>query len=182
MQSGPGGLTIAYNQGEDGWSEPHAVGRVTDLARWPDLDLGDDSVYLADMTGDGLTDIVAFRTVCYWPSAGYGRWGERVEMVASPRFANGLHHDRLFLTDLDGDGTTDLVYVDGDRVVYWLNRSGQGWSEPFEVSFVPPPTVGTLYPVDLLGTGVHGLCWATPGSDAAPVGSSTSAAAPSPTC
>ncbi len=170
LQSGPGGYTIAYNLGEDGWSEPHVVRRVADAALWPDVDLADDSVYLADMTGDGLTDIVSIRSgyVCYWPSAGHGRWGRRVEMVGSPRFPSGLHHDRLFLTDLDGDGTTDIVYVDVDRVLYWLNRSGQGWSEAFEIAYVPPPSVATLYPVDLLGTGVHGLCWATPGSGGAP--------------
>ena len=32
------------------------------------------SIYLADMTGDGLSDIVRIRNgeVCYWPNRGYG--------------------------------------------------------------------------------------------------------------
>ena len=30
----------------------------------------------------------------------------------------------LFLSDIDGDGTADLLYVHFDRVYYWLNQSG----------------------------------------------------------
>ena len=35
------------------------------------------SIYLADMSGDGLTDLVRIRNgeVCYWPNLGYGRFG-----------------------------------------------------------------------------------------------------------
>ncbi len=40
------------------------------------------SIYLADMSGDGLTDIVRIRNgeVCYWPNVGYGRFGPKVVM------------------------------------------------------------------------------------------------------
>ena len=36
---------------------------------------GTESIYLADMSGDGLTDLVRIRNgeVCYWPNLGYGR-------------------------------------------------------------------------------------------------------------
>ena len=44
------------------------------------------SIYLADMSGDGLTDIVRIRNgeVCYWPNRGYGRFGAKVVMDRSP--------------------------------------------------------------------------------------------------
>ncbi len=40
---------------------------------------GTQSVYLADMCGDGLSDLVRVRNgeVCYWPSLGYGRFGTK---------------------------------------------------------------------------------------------------------
>ena len=45
------------------------------------------SIFTADMTGDGLTDIVRIRNgeVCYWPNLGYGRFGAKVTMDGSPR-------------------------------------------------------------------------------------------------
>ena len=41
------------------------------------LDLADPRVRLADMTGDGLQDIVLLRSgnIAYWPNLGHGRWG-----------------------------------------------------------------------------------------------------------
>ena len=35
------------------------------------------SIFLADMSGDGLSDLVRIRygEVCYWPNLGYGRFG-----------------------------------------------------------------------------------------------------------
>jgi RHS repeat-associated protein len=170
LQTGAHGFTLVYNQGESGWSQPEVVPRVHDLARFPDVDLDDEAIYLADMAGDGMTSLVALYSgrVCYWPYYGYGRWGALVEMQAAPALPQGFSRQRLYLTDLDGDGTADIVYVDGDRVLYWLNQSGVGWSERFELPFVPPPAVASLTMVDLLGTGVHGLCWANPGSSGAP--------------
>ncbi len=40
------------------------------------------SIYLADMCGDGLTDWVRPRNgeVCYGPNLGYGRFGAKVTM------------------------------------------------------------------------------------------------------
>lgn len=170
LQSGIEGFTLAYNQRGDGWTQPEVVTRIRDLARFPDVDLSDEAIHLADMTGDGLTDIVAVYSgrLCYWPYYGYGRWGEQVEMANPPLLPQGFRRERVLLTDLDGDGTTDLLYVDTDRVLYWLNRSGSGWSAPFEMPFVPPPNVEAMHAVDLLGTGVRGLCWANAGSSGAP--------------
>ena len=46
------------------------------------------SIYLADMTGDGLSDIVRIRNgeVCYWPNCGYGCFGAKVTMDCAPWF------------------------------------------------------------------------------------------------
>jgi RHS repeat-associated protein len=163
LQSGPGGFVLTYNRGADGWSAPQSVTRVADIDEFPDVDLGRPGVHVADMTGDGLDDIVyvASGRVEYWPSYGRGAWGERVRMERAPVLPAGFDPERLFLSDLDGDGTADLVYVDFHRVFYWLNRSGTGWSDRFEVGFVPPPALASLHFVDLLGTGTRGLLWSS---------------------
>ena len=44
------------------------------------------SIYLADMSGDGLTDLLRIRNgdVCYWPNTGYGTFGTKVTTNSSP--------------------------------------------------------------------------------------------------
>ena len=67
---------------------------------------GTQSIYLADMTGDGLTDLVRIRNgeVCYWPNLGYGRFGAKVTMDSAPRFDHPDLFDqrRIRLADIDG--------------------------------------------------------------------------------
>ena len=40
---------------------------------------GTETIFLADMSGDGLTDLVRVRNgeVCYWPNLGFGRFSHR---------------------------------------------------------------------------------------------------------
>lgn len=161
LQSGPDGLLLAYNEGNGEWSRPHAVRRRVDDDTFPDVALDADAVHVTDMTGDGLSDLVTVENgrVTYWPSFGRGRWGERVEMARPPRFPRPFEQDRLFLSDVDGDGTADVVYVEYDRVSVWFNRAGNGWSDPVEIPFVPPPTVESVVLCDLNGTGTRGLLW-----------------------
>ena len=49
---------------------------------------GTSSVHLADMSGDGLADLVRIRNgeVSYWPNLGYGRFGARITMDGAPWF------------------------------------------------------------------------------------------------
>ena len=53
---------------------------------------GTERVQLADMSGDGLVDIVRIRNgeVCYWPNLGYGRFGAKITMDGAPRFTTLL--------------------------------------------------------------------------------------------
>src|SRR6202043_661491 len=48
----------------------------------------DQAIFVADMSGDGLADIVRIRNgeVCYWPNLGYGRFGFKITMDNSPWF------------------------------------------------------------------------------------------------
>lgn len=158
LQSGRTGFLYAYQTDDGQWSRPTSAARRSDA---PPAALDRKGVHLADVTGDGMADVafVDSGRVEYWPSLGNGVWGARVRMQNPPRLPPRHDPDRLFLSDVDGDGTTDLVYVDGDRVRYWLNRSGVEWSDPYEVPFVPPPDVTTLHLVDLTGTGTRGLLW-----------------------
>jgi hypothetical protein len=72
-------------------------------------------MYLADMSGDGLTDIVRIQNgaVCYWPNIGYGQFGSKVQMGNVGWFVDDDNFDStsIRLVDIDGSGTTDIVYL-----------------------------------------------------------------------
>lgn len=73
------------------------------------------TIFLADMSGDGSTDIVRIRNgeVCYWPNLGYGRFGSKVAMDNAPFFhcSDNFNPSFLHLADIDGSGTTDIIYL-----------------------------------------------------------------------
>jgi RHS repeat-associated protein len=128
---------------------------------------GTQSIFLADMTGDGLTDLVRITngSVSYWPSLGYGRFGARVTMDHAPHFEDDGLFDgsRLRLGDIDGTGASDIVYLAGDGVRVYFNQSGNSWSAARALEAFPPiDNAADVSLVDLLGTGTACLVWSSP--------------------
>ena len=122
------------------------------------------SIFLADMSGDGLSDIVRIRNgeVCYWPNLGYGRFGAKVTMDAAPWFDAPDQFDpaRIRLADIDGSGVTDIVYLAGDGVRIYFNQSGNAWTGPDQVMDYPPvQQLASIQALDLLGNGTACLVW-----------------------
>src|SRR5208282_2233335 len=103
---------------------------------------GTQSIYLANMTGDGLSDIVRIRNgeICYWPNLGYGRFGAKITMDRSPWFDTPDLFDqrRIRLADTDGSGTSDILYLGHGGVEVFLNETGNGWSSARRVEPFPP--------------------------------------------
>jgi RHS repeat-associated protein len=129
----------------------------------PDVDLADPRVRLADMTGDGLHDIVIVRSgnVTYWPNLGHGRWGPQVIMHRAPRLPDGYDPRRVLLGDLDGDGAADLLYVDDGRVLLWGNQCGNAFTEQPVTITGTPDLAGPdgVQLTDLRGAGMAGLLY-----------------------
>ena len=122
------------NRGQKGFEDPKPIRRKKDMDEFPDVYFSDPRVHLADMTGDGLQDIVFVhdRRIEYWPNLGHGKWGKRILMYNAPNLQDGndpggkYDPKRLFFSDVDGAGNADLVYVAYDCVKVWLNQSGNG--------------------------------------------------------
>ncbi|MEN8184220.1 MAG: VCBS repeat-containing protein, partial [Myxococcota bacterium] len=126
-----------------------------------------ESIFLADMTGDGLTDLVRVRNgdICYWPNKGYGRFGAQVTMANAPLFdfVDRFDPARVRLVDLDGTGPTDLVYVGPDDIQLVFNESGNGWSAPQALEHLPGVHDAVSVQVtDLWGDGTACLVWSSP--------------------
>jgi len=159
---------LYYNDPDVGWSQLEVRERV-DSDSFPNVTFEDPRVRLADVTGDGLQDILLINNgrVEYWPYRGYGRWGRRITMSNSPRFDDaeffpgiGFDPKRLLLGDVDGDGVADLVYVSSGHITVWINQDGNAWSDPLVIHGTPPVTDATAVRLaDMLGTGTDGILW-----------------------
>jgi RHS repeat-associated protein len=154
---------------EDGFGPAQRVPQAHDEEAGPKLVFADgtQSVYLADMSGDGLTDLVRIRNgeVYYWPSLGYGRFGVKVTMDGPPLFDNVDQFDqrRVRMADIDGSGCADLVYLGVDGIRLWFNQSGNRWSAARSLDQAPPvDNVSAVTVADLLGNGTACLVWSSP--------------------
>jgi RHS repeat-associated protein len=154
---------------EEGFGPAHRVSQHFDEEKGPRMILADgtQSIYLADLSGDGLTDLVRIRNgeVCYWPNLGYGHFGAKVTMDNAPYFDHPDQFDqkRIRLADIDGSGTTDIIYLHRDGVRLCFNQSGNGWSEPRVLSVFPKvDDLVSIVPTDLLGNGTACLVWSSP--------------------
>ncbi len=126
------------------------------------------AVFLADLSGDGLPDLVRVRQgeVCYWPNVGYGRFGGKVTMENAPYFDSEDVFDprRIHLADTDGSGVADLIYDGRSGVEIYLNQAGNGWSGVRRLTSVPRAhSLSSLATVDLLGSGTICLVWSSSG-------------------
>lgn len=128
---------------------------------------GTHSLLLADMSGDGLSDLVRVRDreVSYWPNLGYGRFGAKVTMDNPAAFdtAAGFDPSRVRFVDIDGSGPADIVYLGADGARAWINRSGNAWSAPVTLPGVPTRDARVrVAALDLLGNGTGCLVWSDP--------------------
>ena len=130
------------------------------------LDFTDPRIRFADMTGDGLQDLVLLRSgnLTYWPNLGYGHWGDPVRMRQAPRFPDLFDPRRVLLGDVDGDGLADLIYVDDGKVLLWGNQSGNTFTADPVTVHGTPRVVDTdaVQLADLHGTGMAGLLYTRP--------------------
>ncbi len=154
---------------EAGFASGERVRQALDEEKGPKLVFADgtQSIYLADISGDGLTDLVRIRNgeVCYWPNLGYGRFGAKVTMDNSPHFdaPDLFDQRRIRLADIDGSGVTDIIYLKGDGVYIYLNESGNRWADAEKLkSFPHIDNLSSVIAVDLLGNGTACLVWSSP--------------------
>lgn len=155
--------------GEEGFGAGVKVRQPFDEERGPRVVFGDgsQSVYLADMSGDGLADLVRVRNgeVVYWPNQGYGTFGAKVTMDDAPWLDTPDEYDqrRVRLADIDGSGTTDILYIGRDGVRLYFNRSGNRWSAARRLNVFPKvDDLASITTADLFGNGTTCLVWSSP--------------------
>jgi RHS repeat-associated protein len=163
-------LTWYPSKGKKGFDESRKQVKAFDEEQGASIVFAEEqqTIFLADMTGDGMQDIVRIKNglVCYWPNLGYGKFGAKVSMDQSPLFDvdDEFDSNRIKLADIDGSGTSDIIYLAQNKCFIWLNQQGN--------SFLETPTIIEAFPdvndltritvADLLGTGLSCIVWSSP--------------------
>lgn len=163
-------FTWYESAGREGFTQAYKTAQSFDEEKGPHLVFADlkQTIFLADMSGDGMTDIVRIRNgeVCYWPNLGYGKFGAKVGIDNAPVFdhPDAFNPSYLRLADIDGSGTTDIIYLGKNKFSCWMNLSGNGFSAaPFEIDVFPEiHNQAKITVTDLLGNGVACIVWSSP--------------------
>lgn len=165
-------------KGKKGYAKGDSALKPFDEEQGPAIVFADtqQTIFLADMSGDGLTDIVRIRNgeICYWANKGYGRFSAKISMGNPPLFDHpeGFNPQYLHLADVSGTGATDIVYLGKNKFKAFINLSGNAWSNVHEIDpFFSVDTNTRLSVVDLLGTGTSCIVWSSdlPGEAHAPM-------------
>lgn len=155
-------------EGVDGFAAAQRVWQSLDeetgpRALWAD---GTETIFLADMNGDGLIDLIRIRhaDACYWPNLGYGRFGAKVALDNPPCFESKNQFDprRIRLADITGSGTVDIVYLKRQTAQIYFNQSGNRLSDAYELAIPCMDDTANVAVVDLLGNGTACLVWNSP--------------------
>jgi len=163
-------LTLFPSLGRDGYGPPRRMSRGWNEDRCPPRSFVTDQVQaivLADMTGDGLPDLVRIKngSVCYWPNLGYGKFGAKVTMANTPPFDRPelFEPQRIRLGDIDGSATTDILYVHRDGIRLYANQAGNSLAAPIVLPRFPSSDdATTMALVDVFGSGTACLVWSSP--------------------
>ncbi len=155
-------------EGEAGFAAARRVHQALDEELGPRVLLADgtQTLFLADMDGDGLTDLVRIRhaEVCYWPNLGYGRFGAKVTFDNAPLFDARDRFDprRIRLADITGSGTVDIVYLRREGAAIHFNQCGNRLGDAYTLAFPAVDDTANVAVVDLLGNGTACLTWNSP--------------------
>jgi len=98
-------------------------------------------VAFADPAGSGQSHLlrISGEGVTMWPSLGYGKFADALKI---PGFeVKGFNASRVFLADTDGSGTTDILYLEPDRIRVFVSQCGNRYQESAPI---PAPDGVTL--------------------------------------
>jgi RHS repeat-associated protein len=164
MQTTPTASFYFRNNGDGTWASPTSGQPIPGQT----VVFSDPQVRLADMNGDRLVDLVYVRagSVVYWPSLGWGRWGDAVPVPGAP--SAGAEQSRVQLADMNGDGLSDLWLASGTELRIWLQRGDGTLAAALVFGSLPDanPLTTFVRVADMNGSGTADVVWNSPSAGA----------------
>lgn len=92
-------------------------------------------VGFSDINASGRSHLIriAADDVSYWPNLGNGQFGQPISIPGFTVASDAFNPDRLYLADVDGSGTTDLIYAYSDHLALYINESGNRFADPLRL-------------------------------------------------
>ncbi len=156
------------SKGKKGYLPPETTFKALNEEQGPAIVFSDieQAIFLADMVGDGLTDIVRIRNgeICYWANMGYGKFSAKITMANAPIFDHPASFNPAYLhiTDISGTGASDIMYLGKNAFQVYVNLSGNSWSEVHEIEpFFPIDNTTQVSVIDFLGKGTPCIVWSS---------------------
>lgn len=124
-------------------------------------------VAFSDPLGSGQQHLMRVRhnSVTCWPNLGHGTFGKPVTLSGFNQPIDSFNPRQIWLADIDGSGTVDLIYATSDHLLIYRNQSGNGFATPLQL----PLPHGVRYDdtcqltlADVQGLGVTSLLLSVP--------------------
>ncbi len=127
-----GTVEIALGEFQIQWEGP--ISMSADQQQTLNIDLSSTNVHLADMTGDGVSDLVVTESqwVEYFQNTGNSNWGtgQLMSVKKSPPPAPfGVGSDSIKMSDLDFDKRIDIIKSDFGIYSIWFNLGDGSYSD-----------------------------------------------------
>ncbi|OQP60443.1 hypothetical protein A3860_33510 [Niastella vici] len=162
-------ITWYPSKGKEGFGEPVQMAKPVSgesgftpvIGANPALDF-----FFADMSGSGLADQVRVTNgrIEYWPNLGNGKFGTGIVMENAPQldYNAELDSSRIRFVDLDGSGTSDLLYIGRGEITYWINACGNRFTEGKTIKGLPYiDNISSVQIIDFLGNGTPCFVWSS---------------------
>ncbi|MCT8342853.1 virulence protein [Photorhabdus kleinii] len=163
---GPKSVRLYANQ-RNGWRKGQDVPQSTGITLPVTGTDARKLVAFSDMLGSGqqhLVEIRANRVTC-WPNLGHGRFGQPLTLPGFSQPETSFNPERLFLADIDGSGTTDIIYAQSSSLLIYLNQSGNQFDAPLTLALpegVQFDNTCQLQVADIQGLGIASLILTVP--------------------
>jgi len=159
--------SVALNTGQ-GWGEPIQMPMPQKSSG---VSLANPTTFMADMNGDGLTDLVHITrsTMFFFAGRGTDGFSQAIEIDNFRSIGRQIFDIRqVRFADLNHDGMADLIYLNGSRVTIWPNKGRH--SQHADFSFGESLTIehpdrfapSAVKMADIDGNGVMDIVWYRP--------------------
>lgn len=166
---GPRSVRLYANRREAGFAPAQEIPRNADDDALPLLsNASTELVAFSDVLGSGQQHLIRIRhnEVRCWPNLGRGRFGKGFVFSPLPFAYDTFDVSHILLTDLDGSGAMDLIYLTPECALIYMNNCGNGLArEPIRLPW-PPGVVHDRFcqvsTADLQGLGCSSLVLTVP--------------------
>lgn len=121
-------VRLYANRQDEGYAPANEVAHASDDALPSISNTAAELVGFCDLLGSGQQHLVRIRhnQIKCWPNLGHGRFAKGFVFATLAFDYSAFDAANIRLADLDGSGAVDLLYLEPERVLIYMNQKGAG--------------------------------------------------------